>query len=116
MERRMTTVEVELDVFSGMPNPAWTLSKEQATEFLAKLAELQETEPKSRFSGLGYRGLIIRTQQGLDRELHIQNGFLEVGGGFFLDQGRSLERWLVGTGRKFVDKNVLEVVEADLEN
>jgi hypothetical protein len=57
-------LEVELDIFSGMPNPTWVLSKRQE----AKLYELLRAEPDQisrvtaldkRF-GLGYRGLIVR--------------------------------------------------------
>ena len=56
-------LEVELDIFSGMPNPTWVLSKRQETT----LYELLSAEPNQislvtndeRF-GLGYRGLIVR--------------------------------------------------------
>jgi hypothetical protein len=57
-------LEVELDVFSGMPNPTWTLSPRQE----GTLYELLRAEPtqissvtarEQRF-GLGYRGLIVR--------------------------------------------------------
>ena len=57
-------LEVELDIFSGMPNPTWVLSKRQET----RLYELLSAEPNQispvatldkRF-GLGYRGLIVR--------------------------------------------------------
>lgn len=57
-------LEVELDIFSGMPNPTWVLSQHQETE----LYELLSAEPNQisratilnkRF-GLGYRGLIVR--------------------------------------------------------
>ena len=57
-------LEVELDIFSGMPNPTWILSPRQE----AKLYELLSAEPSqiSRVTtggkrlGLGYRGLIVR--------------------------------------------------------
>jgi hypothetical protein len=57
-------LEVELDIFSGMPNPTWILSKEQE----ATLSELLRAEPEQMSSvtaaeerfGLGYRGLIVR--------------------------------------------------------
>jgi hypothetical protein len=115
----MTNVVVEIDIFSGMPNPAWTLSEAQANEFLAKLGELPETKGKSRSGNLGYAGLIVRMEQGANKELHIQNGFVEIRGAtgssrFLLDPKRSLERWLLATGRASVDKTVLEVIDAAL--
>ena len=57
-------LEVELDIFSGMPNPIWVLSKRQE----GALYELLSSEPNQispvallnkRF-GLGYRGLTVR--------------------------------------------------------
>jgi hypothetical protein len=57
-------LEVEIDVFSGMPNPTFVLSKQQE----ATLYELLRSDPKqiSRVTtstqrlGLGYRGMIVR--------------------------------------------------------
>jgi hypothetical protein len=57
-------LEVELDIFSGMPNPTWILSKRQEEA----LYEILRADPKqispARISnerlGLGYRGLIVR--------------------------------------------------------
>lgn len=57
-------LEVELDIFSGMPNPTWVLSKRQE----ATLYELLRADPNqispvtilSKRFGLGYRGLIVR--------------------------------------------------------
>jgi hypothetical protein len=57
-------LEVELDIFSGMPNPTWILSQEHE----ATLYELLSGEPEQvsrlgradRRLGLGYRGLIVR--------------------------------------------------------
>lgn len=57
-------LEVELDIFSGMPNPTWVLSKRQE----GALYELLSAEPNqisrattlSKRLSLGYRGLIVR--------------------------------------------------------
>jgi hypothetical protein len=57
-------LEVELDIFSGMPNPTWVLSKRQE----GTLYELLSGEPNqiapvtalNKRLGLGYRGLTVR--------------------------------------------------------
>ena len=55
-------LEVELDIFSGMPNPTWLLSRRDE----GALYELLRAEPKQistvpdRRLGLGYRGMIVR--------------------------------------------------------
>jgi hypothetical protein len=57
-------LEVELDIFSGVPNPTWVLSKRQEGTLYEMLrAEpgqvLAATTASSRL-GLGYRGMIVR--------------------------------------------------------
>src|SRR5260370_38096259 len=57
-------LEVELDIFSGMPNPTWVLSKRQETTLYERLnADPNQLSPltaKGKRFGLGYRGLIVR--------------------------------------------------------
>jgi hypothetical protein len=113
------TVEVEVDIFSGMPNPCWTLSEADAAVFLSKLAGLEKAAARPRSANLGYRGLVVRMAQEAGRKIYIQNGVIEVSEGtsstFFLDPQRSLERWLIGTGRKFLSHEILEAIEDDLQ-
>ena len=57
-------LEIELDIFSGMPNPTWVLSTSQESTLYELLrAEPNQISPvttlEDRF-GLGYRGLIVR--------------------------------------------------------
>jgi hypothetical protein len=57
-------LEVELDIFSGMPNPKWILSEEEEKELLDIItSEPTQISPaytiEEQFS-LGYRGLIVR--------------------------------------------------------
>lgn len=57
-------IEVELDIFSGRPNPKWVLSEEEEKELLnIILSDPTEISPvytsEVQF-GLGYRGLIVR--------------------------------------------------------
>jgi len=57
-------VAVELDIFSGRPNPRWTLSPKEAQQ----LAERVRADPSqllpldSEAGGLGYRGFVITAQ------------------------------------------------------
>jgi hypothetical protein len=57
-------LEVELDIFSGMPNPAWLLSEKEEKELIDRItSEPEQISPvhtlDEQFS-LGYRGLIVR--------------------------------------------------------
>lgn len=57
-------LEVELDVFSGMPNPRWMLSEPQEETLLEILrsepAQISPARTRSLRLGLGYRGAIVR--------------------------------------------------------
>src|SRR5262245_49044670 len=68
------SAEVELDVFSGRPNPVWTLSNADTAELERRLSALTKTSATTLFDGLGYRGLIVRL--GKDATAHVQNGIV----------------------------------------
>ena len=55
---------IELDIFSGMPNPTWVLpAREEASLFERLLADPRQASPevsRSMRLGLGYRGLLVR--------------------------------------------------------
>jgi len=115
----ITAVEVELDIFSGMPNPVWTLADAQSSAFVAKLSALRGTEARPRSDGLGYRGLIVRIRQGTGREVRVRGGLVEIIDGsegastFLSDPDRGLERWLLSTGRRFVDDHIFRRIDVD---
>jgi hypothetical protein len=57
-------LEVELDVFSGMPNPTWLLTPQQEKTLYdllrAEPSQVSAARSTSTRLGLGYRGLIVR--------------------------------------------------------
>lgn len=53
-----TDVEVQLDVFSGRPNPRWTLSGDRARELGERLSSVEPAEPREP-PALGYRGFLV---------------------------------------------------------
>jgi hypothetical protein len=60
-------MEVELDAFSGRPNPKWTLSPEKASEFLTKIKSLPVAGDAPHIPDLGFRGFILKSGDGLMR-------------------------------------------------
>jgi hypothetical protein len=113
-------VEVELDIFSGMPNPTWVLTGAEAASFLQKLAELPPASPTKLSGNLGYRGLIVQVTQGADTQLiHIQNGTVHIAKGaidfYTRDDNRKMERWLVNTGKAHLKNELLQVVEREFQ-
>ena len=114
----MSNATVEVDILSGAPNPAWTLSEADAAALLARLAELPAAPARARPGGLGYRGIVVRLTEAPERVVHIHGGLVESSDGrssaFLRDPDRSLERWLVGTGRDRLAGELLDAIDADL--
>lgn len=54
--------EIELDVFSGRPNPRWVLTPSEASEFTQRIRDgVTPVMPVEESSGsLGYRGFVVR--------------------------------------------------------
>lgn len=111
---------VELDIFSGMPDPAWSLTEGDTRELERRLAGLPTTDRRELSTNLGYRGFIVRltAEDGETRQVRVQRGRVEVRAGetveHYADPGRHIERELLRTGASVVAPDVLAVVEQDL--
>ena len=114
----MTTVHVEVDLYSGRPNPAWDLSAADAERFLERLGALTPMRPESGgapafFEGLGYRGLKVHLHsEGDFKQIVIAEGIVGVqtseaaGRQLWKDSNRELEKWLLGTGKPYLDADL----------
>ncbi len=113
-----TRVEVELDIFSGMPNPTWVLTDAQAESFVRRLAQLPGTAAGELPGNLGYRGFIVRMTQGARTQvIRIWAGVVHVLNGATArtsDKDRELERGLLHSGRAQLSEELLETVEREL--
>jgi hypothetical protein len=58
-ERTLLT-EVELDMFSGRPNPTWTMAGEEGAEVWDRIASLPAAGTRQEPDHLGYRGFVLR--------------------------------------------------------
>lgn len=111
---------VELDIFSGMPDPVWFLTEEDTRELERRFARLQTTDRREFSTDLGYRGFVVRltAEDGEARLVRVQRGRVEVRAGatveHYADPGRHLERELLRSGASVVAPEVLAVVEQDL--
>ncbi|MBD1874380.1 hypothetical protein H6F75_12880 [Nodosilinea sp. FACHB-131] len=111
-------VAVELDVFSGRPNPVWNLSEAQCAEVEQHIDQLPEVADESLQSlpALGYRGLIIHyeNQQGVRDFIRIYRGVSQSEEIQLQDPDRKLEKWLISTGQDLVDSNMQEYLQTEL--
>jgi hypothetical protein len=114
-----TRAQVELDIFSGMPNPTWVLTTPDTQSLRRRLAALPHAPARGLSGRLGYRGLVVEVTNGAETRLvRIQSGNVHIAEGetttFARDEGRELERWLIETGRPQLSENVMEVVEREM--
>lgn len=90
---------VEIDLYSGRPNPRFPLTAAQAAELLRRLGTLRTISAATAMPGLGYRGLVVSGLAGVT-ELRIGSGRVARGGAgdvvaHYADPDRSLEQWLL---------------------
>ena len=72
---------VEFDVFSGRPNPTWSLTTEQIMELQEKFQDLPPADELSGESGLGYRGFLLLNpdrENGLAPHIRIHGGIVTM--------------------------------------
>jgi hypothetical protein len=112
----MTTVHVEIDLYSGRENPGWDLGEAQAADFRTRLAVLSPNVPgvTSIPDGLGYRGLHVGVNSGgVTQRLVIAAGAVIVEAAAAADRRnlrdphRALEKWLLRTGKEHLGAALL---------
>jgi len=52
--------KIELDIFSGNPNPCFDISKDDFLKIYNEVNNLKESPPAPVFDGLGFRGIILK--------------------------------------------------------
>ncbi len=111
---------VSLGIFSGRPDPSWMLTDAQSAELSLRLGRLAPAFGVPQEGGLGYRGFSISTSAAgkPDRILVAYRGAVAAPGpgsrSYLQDAARSVERYLLDTGRSQLAPEVIRAVEADL--
>jgi hypothetical protein len=111
---------VTLGIYSGRPDPSWTLTDAQAAELSLRLGLLSAAFGNPPEGGLGYHGFtIVTAAAGLaDRSLVAYRGAVAEPGpaarSYLVDAARSVERYLLDTGRSHLAPDEISAVEADL--
>jgi hypothetical protein len=85
---------VEIDMFSGRPNPRWRLSEAETDRLTGLLRTLEPADgPPPSPPGLGYRGFRLRDSNGSIWAAY--RGFVQSPGGLLADSDRRVERFLL---------------------
>jgi hypothetical protein len=111
--------EVELDIFSGMPNPAWVLTNAEADSLVKQLLALERISAREMSGNLGYRGFIVHCTQGtITQVVRIQHGIVHIAENaidvYAYDRDRETERWLLNTGKPHVKNELFQIAEREL--
>jgi hypothetical protein len=64
-EQRSAPLQIEIDVYSGRPNPSFEVSGPDAAELAKLLRDLPRARTAVPVLGLGYRGFVITSETGL---------------------------------------------------
>lgn len=113
-------MQVEVDVYSGRPNPHWELTLQEAEELISRFRGLPQYQGVRRVNeGLGYRGLIVTKPSALIegyQEILISNGLVVARKNGqsqqFTDQNRNLEKWVLQTGKGRLDQPLYEYINS----
>jgi hypothetical protein len=104
-------VEVTLGLYSGVPDPTWTLTAAQANELAAALARLTRVEGPAPIGGLGYHGFTVISPDGT---LVAYEGMVlstDSDPPYVLDDpDRTIERLLLDTARAHVTTEEIQIV------
>ena len=108
---------VMLDIFSGRPNPRWTISLAQEMEFGRLVAAAPLDAITAQPEPLGYRGFVVtldaETEQA--RTITVGLGRIVEGAVTHRDDGRLTERWLLTSGTGHLDPTIKAMVSNAIE-
>jgi hypothetical protein len=116
---------VSLDIFSGRPNPVWTLSPAETIALRGLLDRLPASPCPSLPAQLGYRGFVVQFSSGSRAAgdgLRAYKGTVWRGNPWTenvanlcrSDTGREVEGALLASGRGELDTNLYGTVEAEI--
>lgn len=111
---------VTLEVFSGRQNPSWELDDTQIDELKALLAMERNatiSKPTNVISRLGYRGFTVESnRESLPALLSAGGGIIEEAreAPSVIDVNKAIERFLLGTGKPYLDPDTFQEVDAKI--
>jgi hypothetical protein len=115
--------QVELDIFSGRPNPTWYLSQSETKTLKKMLGSLSITPSVKMPDNLGYRGFMIKqgeppsTRQPVYKIYHdvVQQSAAGVES-YYNDPERQIERWLLLTAREHIEAGLYQMIQSEIED
>jgi len=114
-------ITIRLDFLSGLPNPTWQLSKEQAEQLVNILFSAPHAaEGQDLFMGLGYRGFVAESEDesGDTIIIRVQDGMIELQTSstvtFLKDTDRAIEQLLLASGRAHLKPELYNLIKKQI--
>ena len=115
-------MEVEVDIYSGRPNPRFSLSPPASAELMRRIESLSPLGGQGTISeALGYRGfrVVPGDEDPSVEEIVASNGVVlvrqpDAQERIMADRDRSIERWLAQAGASALDSEVVSVLRGEL--
>lgn len=111
---------VSLGIYSGRPDPSWSLTEQESAEFGRLLGSLPSTVGEPPEGGLGYHGFFL-TPSSIGQPgwtlVAFRGAIAAPGSGsrpYLVDRDRTVERYLLDSGRSHLTAEEIEAVESDL--
>jgi hypothetical protein len=121
------TTQVTLDIYSGLPNPEWTLTAGQTQDLRALLDVLPETPCQPMNLNLGFRGFVVelgqRPELSNEYRLRIYAGLVRWGDPWNpeavatcrTDTDNQVARFLLASGQARMPEGVYALVASEVE-
>jgi hypothetical protein len=112
------TSQIQLNIFSGRPDPNWTITDTETEELISLIQNLPTTKTSQFPENLGYRGLTVKLNENGDF-IKVYQGIGEYQhqgkSQFFQDNNRQLEKKLLGTGKSHLPESLYYSVLREIE-
>ena len=115
------TSHVELDIFSGLPNPTWELPAADTAALTRMIGGLTQSSAVDLPSPLGYRGFVVSVDEpesGSAATIVAYQGIVEYRGHetkCYADPDKLVERWLLATARPYIDSQLYDSLLVEIE-
>lgn len=117
---RVTSTQVELDIFSGREAPNWSLSAAEVKALLQMMSRLPSTAPTEFRDNLGYRGFTVKlpaSLSGITSSIKVFEGIIRYQTDnqikFFTDSERQVERWLLLNSKPHIPLELYTILQRE---
>ncbi len=118
-EAAVKKAQVELDIFSGRPNPKWSLSSKDTKTLAAMIEKLPRTKSTSIFDGLGYRGFVVNSSTPIAgvNSIKIYKQVVKLdAANYRKDSDKTIERWLLTKAESALSKEEYRLAAKEIKD